>query len=263
MKPIIFLSCGQSNWWPKEQETAAEIKKQLSSEYDVFVATTEPLIQNLNAELLERLKNADYYLFVNFKREELKKDNNNQNTKTYRGSLFTNQELGMAYALGFNSLNMLLFSHREVEGDGLLRFMADNSPKFDDYEQAVSYVVKTVKEKWSPYYSRKLVVEKADINPSHYDWRDRYSVRPRKERIAWMEVKNRRSDMVAFDCVAHLSSIRDEYNNSIKLSDTFPIKCWGIDSYFHTIWPGSSVRFDLFGIELTTNFEYICTHNMT
>jgi len=255
MGATIFLSCGQSHLWPDEKKTAKLIETGLRAlGFSVFLAVAKDTIQNLNSELLEYLKNADYYLFINFQRESITNGN-------IRGSLYTNQELGMAYALGFDPSNMLLLSHEKVETAGLLGSMISNIDKFKNYDDVVQLAIASVERNhWTPDYSRKLSATQVAINKNVDDWRDRYNNRQlRHERIAWVEVSNRRPDIVAFNCVAHLTSIGNKLNSKLPLEDTFPIKCWGVDGYHHTIWPNSSGRFDLFGIEAETNHVFMHT----
>ena len=171
MAATIFLSCGQSHFWPDEKKTATKLHDELTKlGFKVFVATAESTLQNPNAELLETLKIADYYLFVDFKRELV--INCKNNTNTYRGSLYTHQELGMAYALGFDSTNMLLFSQKEVEPSGLKGYMVSNCAQFHTYDDAVRIITQTVQNEWLIDYSRKLHVKDADLNPTYLPWTD-------------------------------------------------------------------------------------------
>lgn len=103
------MSCGQAA--PDEKEFAQDLKKELESEkynFQVFVAITENTIKDLDRELLDHLKISDYFLFINFRREII--SNTHDKQCSYRGSLYTNQELAMACAVGFTSENMLIFS---------------------------------------------------------------------------------------------------------------------------------------------------------
>ena len=65
--------------------------------YSPYVAIEAQSIQDVNSGIISELKNSDFYVFVDFKREKIAKKGK------YRGSLFTNQELAIAYVLRFEN----------------------------------------------------------------------------------------------------------------------------------------------------------------
>lgn len=260
MKPMIFLSCGQSDSWPGERKTAEKIQEVLEKDdkYDVFVATTKKTIIDLNQEILSGLNNSDYYIFVNFKREIIYRKKwfpGICHPHEYRGSLYTNQELGMAFAAGFDKSNMLLFNQSGAERAGLLGTMISNLRDFKNQEDVIASVADAVEETWKPDYSRKLYVCNAEIDPTKvtYEGRD--------ENIAHVTIQDRRQNIVALNAVAHLFSICDDSGKPLSLHDKFPLKCTGFGSYSHVIWPSTPVKFDLFGIDLKTNHVYMHTQD--
>src|SRR5437660_794267 len=94
MRSRVFLSCGQN---PSEKEVAGKIGALLRRRgFDVYIAIDVQTILEINTGIIRELKNSDCYLFVNFRRELIR--------DKYWGSLFSNQELAIAYALGFERL---------------------------------------------------------------------------------------------------------------------------------------------------------------
>ena len=242
MSAKVFLSCGQSKAIHEEIETANAIKQRLLDEFglDVFLSVNENFFDG-NPSFFDALKNSDYFLFVNFKRpvENPEKD--------CYFSLYTHQELAMARAFGFDETNMLIFHQRGMAKDGILKYMFANI-EFDDYSDAVDVIANAVRANhWSSDYSRKLVVKSVFINSHANSWRDKNgTLQIRRERMALVEITNRRNDYAAINCQVHLRGKEEQYLNY----DRAPIKAAGVKAYSHTIWPGETVQFDLFGYDV-------------
>jgi hypothetical protein len=91
----MFVSCGQKI--EEEIRTAGAIEDWLTDEgFRPYVAIQAQTILDLNGEIIRELKQSDFYLFINFRRESL-------GDESFRGSLLTNQELAIAYSLGFET----------------------------------------------------------------------------------------------------------------------------------------------------------------
>jgi hypothetical protein len=92
MKSKVFVSCGQKN--KREVEVAREIRDLLSKRgFQPYIAKKVQAEFEINSEIIRELKNSDFYLFINFRRERI-------GWGKFRGSLFSNQEFAIAYALG-------------------------------------------------------------------------------------------------------------------------------------------------------------------
>jgi hypothetical protein len=114
MKAQIFLSCGQNNDWG-EEPIARAIKEKIETSglgFDCFVASEEQDLDCLRDVIFKHLEESDYFIFVDFKREELLK--NHGQKAIYRGSLYANQELAVASYLRFAD-NILLLQEEGVE----------------------------------------------------------------------------------------------------------------------------------------------------
>lgn len=124
----VFISCGQAN--PKEKEVAKKLEDWLRTEgFSPYVAIRTQSINDVNSGIIGNLKNSDYYIFIDFRREKI-----SCFKKIYRGSLFTNQELAIAYYLGFD--NAIFFQQTGVKRDGLLNYMISNSTLFNDQSKS-------------------------------------------------------------------------------------------------------------------------------
>jgi len=238
----IFLSCGQAS--SEEKAFATNLKKRLEGKrynFQVFVAISESTIKELDRELLDHLKTSDYFLCINFRREIISDVHKEQ--CGYRGSLYTNQEIAMASAVGFGSENMLIFSQKGIMPDGLLKTLVRNDCEFSDNEELSKLIFEKI-AKWSYQYSRCLLVSDVYFNGGPWDWRGK------KEWIAVMKVENRRSQWIATNCVAHLKSLKNGSGEEKNLEETYPLKACGIEQYSHTVWPHSTVKFDMLSIQV-------------
>ena len=247
----IFLSCGQAA--PDEKKFAQDLKKELESEkynFQVFVAITENTIKDLDRELLDHLKISDYFLFINFRRELV--EDSYSKKYTYRGSLYTNQELAMASAVGFTSDNMLIFSQKGIARDGLLKTLVTNNCNFTDKNELRKLILDKIRD-WDYRYSRCLLVSDVYFNGGPWPWLGK------QEWIAVMKIENRRSQWVAANSVAHLKSIKKRNGEIINLEETYPLKACGIEQYSHTIWPHSEVKFDMLSIQVGETNIYLHT----
>jgi hypothetical protein len=146
----IFLSCGQAD--KKERDATARIKETLTAQgFEVYVAIQAQSIQDLNAGIIKQLERSDYYLFIDFRRERLGPDQESR----FRGSLFTHQELALAYRSGFE--RVLFFRERGTMLEGLLRYMGANSMIFDSVDELVQRLDSSFRKRgWTPDYSRHL-----------------------------------------------------------------------------------------------------------
>lgn len=258
MNPRLFLSCSQDKKKTKEIDAVHKIKAQLESEFGFKVVVgIDENHWNGNPKLIDALKESDYFIFIDFERKVGKPQE-----QSYF-SLYSHQELAIAMALGFDSTNMLIFHQKNMVKIGMLSYTFVNG-EFEDYSDVADIVIENVrKEKWRSDYSRKLVTLPCELKKDVDDWRDSYSLprvgnepcleqrrdlsrELRRERIATVPLQNRRKDIAAMNCVVHLKDIQGEHD----FIDRAPIKAAGLNGFSHTIWPGETVKFDLFGYDV-------------
>ena len=236
----IFISCGQAD--PKEIAVATELSSWFKKEgYDPYVAIQTQSILDLNNGIISELKRADFYLFVNFRRDKIA-----TGAQTfYRGSVFTNQELGIAYAMGF--AKCLFVNQKDVKREGIFQYMVSNTPEFDQLDDVISIVKTAVAAAgWQPTYSRNLVYQNLRWS-GHFGYRDHTGARNVK--VLHIDISNNRPDQGASNTVARMKSIT---TNGITSSapDRSHLKCSGAPGYSNTIWPNDHVAFDLLSIDL-------------
>jgi len=121
MKAQIFLSCGQ-DFKSGEKQLAEAIKKRINESdlgFECWAACEVQDLSDLRNIVFKRLENADYFIFVDFKREKL------DGKSVHRGSLFANQELAIASYIGLGDC-VLLLQEEGVERAGVLNTVLAN-----------------------------------------------------------------------------------------------------------------------------------------
>jgi len=240
MKSKIFISCGQAN--ANEVKVANEVSTWLNSEgYQPYVAIETQSILDVNSGIISELKSSDYYIFINFKRDQIV----NGETTFYRGSVFTNQELGIAYAMGFEK--MLFINQKDVRREGIFGYLVSNTPEFDNYDEVLPIIKDAIaKAKWTNDYSRNLIIQHLRWgNPISYtDHTGRRNVKGLN-----VDVFNNRPDVGASNTVCRLRTIFTNGVTNIS-PDRSHLKCCGSPGYSNIIWPKDHIAFDLFSIHL-------------
>ncbi len=65
--------------------------------FEVYVAPDQHSLEGFTQNILSNLEKSEYYLFIDFIREEIEnKEEKSKTSRNFRGSLFTHQELGIA-----------------------------------------------------------------------------------------------------------------------------------------------------------------------
>jgi hypothetical protein len=229
----IFLSCGQR---PSEHDAAEALRKELCSlGFDVYVAIRAQSTEDLNSGIIRQLKRSDYYIFVDFAREDIGRG-------LARGSLFTNQELAIAHVLGFE--RVLFFQQNGVKLEGLLRYMGSNATKFETPSELPALVAAVVAEReWSSHYSRHLSATRLRCS----------EVIPYGQivgRFLYVDIENHRNDVAAFETVARLLAFESNGSGLNPSHIRSPLKVTGaLLAYEQTIWPNDFGAFDLLAVD--------------
>lgn len=236
----VFISCGQAT--PDEVAVATNISSWLHSKgFDPYVAIETQSILDLNSGIIGELKKSDFYLFINFRRDNI----GHLGSSFFRGSVFTNQELSIAYAMEFEKC--LFINQKGVKREGIFQYMVSNTPEFGNLTEVLSILqTAVVTAKWHPSYSRNLAYNNLHWGKpigygDHTGWRN--------AKVLHIDILNNRPDHGASNAVARLKSLMC---NSIKskASDRSHLKCSGSPGYSNTIWPKDYVRFDLLSIDM-------------
>ncbi len=237
----IFISCGQANL--DEVKVANDVSNWLTGEgFHPYVAIETQTILDVNGGIISELKNSDYYLFINFRRNKIIDDNG---LSFFRGSIFTNQEMGIAYAMGFEK--MLFINQKEVRREGIFGYLVSNTPEFENYDEVLPVIQKAIViDQWKNTYSRNLEIQNLHwgSSVSYKDHTGRRNVK-----VLHIDVFNNRPDTGATNTVCRLRSIS---RNKIKdeSPDKSNLKCSGSQEYSKIILPNDHITFDLLSIDL-------------
>jgi hypothetical protein len=191
----VFISCGQR---PGEIEIAERVKKMLDGlQFEAYVARTDQRLRSVPENVFERLRNTEYFLFIDFRREKI--DNE------YRGSLFSHQELAIAAFLEIDN-DVLVFQEKGVmERDGMIGAFQANAIPFPGRSNLVETIEQHVKENWRNDWRRKLALEQAN-DP------DCEAVQRTSGTVGYffhIKVRNRHIRATARNCYSYLRSVRD------------------------------------------------------
>ena len=245
----VFISCGQAS--DAERMAAREVAAWFHLQgFTPYVATQVQSILDLNLGIVGELKASDYYLFVNFRREQLPPTE--ASSPTFRGSLYTNQELAIAYALGFEK--MLFLNQRNAERAGMFGTIVSNSQEFDGYIELLPAVQAAVQAaEWTPSYSRQLLASRLRL-AQIVRFGDHTG--QRVGRTLHIDIENRRPDLAATHCAARLRTIHEEAGTSRLCFDQSPLKITGQPGYSQSIWPETHGAFDLLSVS-TDKYPYV------
>jgi len=132
----VFISCGQR---AGEREIAQAVAQWFTNRgFRPYVALEAQSIQDVNAGIIGELRRSDYYVFIDFRRELL--DGTEQ--PAYRGSLFSHQELAIAYTMGFE--HAVFFRESGVRLEGVSAYTASNATGFEDRSRVPDLVADAV-----------------------------------------------------------------------------------------------------------------------
>jgi hypothetical protein len=235
MPARVFISCGQ-------REGERQIAQAVADWFVVhgfrpYVALEAQSVQDINSGIIRELRRSDYYVFIDFKRERL------TGSDTHRGSLFSHQELAIAYATEFEYA--LFFREAGVDLEGFAAFMASNATVFDDRAALPALVSVAVQRRgWSPNYSRNLVVGQLRLTDELLAYRNL------RGRFLYCDIHNRRVDVGATSVVARLASLSIAGGPVQVSPNRSHLKVTGQHMAFEqTIWPSSHGAFDLLCID--------------
>ena len=196
----IFISCGQSKK-SDEIEVAKAIADRLRGRgFDPYIAVQEQTLQGLKENIFARLRNSEYFVFVDFKRERLGR------SQHCRGSLFSHQELAMASLL---EIDIAAFQERGVKPlDGLIHLLQVNAMEFTDKNLLPNAVADIIEERgWTPNWRNELVLEGSP------------PIDAAEAKCFHVRVHNRHRDKLALNCSAYLEKVIKRPDSEIALPD--------------------------------------------
>jgi len=203
-KAKVFISCGQRKS-TDEFEIAEKIESGLIGlGFEAYIATTRQTLRGIKESIFPELESSDYFLFIDFKREQL--DNEN----LWRGSLFSHQELAVASYL---DKEVIAFQEKGVkQRDGLMGVLQSNTIQFSDRQQLPNLVATEVRRRWSPTWKNQLVlVRDADEYIPVTEERVNHQTglrEPYTRRFFHITVKNLNPRKMAINCYAYLEKVQ-------------------------------------------------------
>ncbi len=230
----IFISCGQQKG-ANEVEIAHRIAERLQKMgFDPYIAVEQQSLEGLKESVFRRLRESEYFIFIDFKREKIDVAGNEV---VHRGSLFSHQELAIA-AFFPNIEDLLAFQEEGVKkDDGILKFIQANCVPFASQDRHLLpdvVVGKVVERGWKPNWRNELMLVREDK-----DYEDSFLVPAKKaSRFYHIKVQNLHKERTAHHCVAYLESV--EYPTSErKTFETVELKWKGMIYSYATIPPSS------------------------
>jgi len=148
----VFISCGQRD---AERGIAHNVSERLRKlGYEPYVAVYGQSLRSLRENIFSHLREkTEYFLFIDFRREKVWK-------RSWRGSLFSHQELAIASFLEFTDDDMLIFREKGVlDRDGMIGAFQGNAFEFEDRSRLPGMVARKVGRKWQNTWRRELVLE--------------------------------------------------------------------------------------------------------
>jgi hypothetical protein len=249
----VFISCGQQRN-SDEIRIAQEIADRLTDMgFDPYIAVAEQTLKGVKENIFRRLAESEYLIFVDFKRDRLADVINGTLTDrgVHRGSLFSNQELGISTYLG---TECLAFQEQGVvELDGILRFIQANCMKFDNRSSLGDMVANKVREKidkkqWDPTWRYELRLRRRDSKEyvPAYIGGDKSNL----GRYFHIEVQNLHRAQIAHDCTAYIERIKNLATGQETVPDLVELKWKGYKGLSASIPPQKSRYLDAFNIRL-------------
>jgi len=206
----VFISCGQ-NKASDEVSIALGIRDRLQElGFDPYIAVQEQSLRGLKENIFEQLRESEYFVFVDFKRERLCGFSADSilawclrslkpGNPVHRGSLFYHQELAIASYL---DMPVLAFQELGVKrDDGILGFLQTNAIPFTDRNLLPNVIADEMQRRsWNPHWKNDLVIER---NPAQRS--DTRLVDIGKEAgFFHINVRNRHRRKIATNCYVYL-----------------------------------------------------------
>ena len=244
-KARVFISCGQAT--DAERKIAADVKRWFQRRgFQPYVAIQAQTLADVNSGIIDELKRADFYVFIDFRRELLV--TGGAKRKTYRGSLFTNQELAIAFLLGFE--HVVFLQQLGVERNGLLNYMGSNAEIFSRSDDVLPLIKKLVTARdWKRSYTRHLLLGNDAFWGGPFTYGDQTG--QRNVRTFYVKIYNQRAELGALSSVARLEHIVRPDGAIDRKIDRSPLKATGsAQSYTQVIWPQSVATWDCLSVSI-------------
>jgi len=252
----IFISCGQAK--SKERELVDSISSLLRRKgFTPYGAIEAQSIQDINNEIIGMLKRSDYYIFIDLRRERI---SGYFWWAKYRGSLFSNQELAIAYTLEFE--HALFLKQKGIVLEGIGKYILSNAKAFERPDEIIDLIESEIdRRNWSPNYSRNLVAQYIRFYP-RVPYIDHTLLYPQLRQIYHIGIRNCRNDAVAVNVIAHLIAIIPLGDSTFNHVDRTDLKWATQMGYTRNIPPDETVPFDAFVLD-EENPHHVYMHSLS
>jgi hypothetical protein len=233
LKARVFLSCGQ-----REKDEIAitdEIALKLQKMgFELYIAVREQTLRGFTENILPGLDESEYYIFIDFKREQLIE---NSRPNGFRGSLFSHQELAIATYL---KKPVIAFQEKGLKSrDGIVGFLQMNPIPFEGRKRLPGKVETVVKDRnWSPMSRGELILNRRE-NEHEFILYGKEQV---PATFYHIEVTNLHNEKSARNCTIYLKSIKSHSGN--KVLEPVEIKWKGMNIQQALIPPKFTREFD-------------------
>ncbi len=240
-KARVFISCGQRT--KREENIGLEVDRYFRERgFKTYFAKKVHSPEALTEHIFAHLKESEYFVFIDFKREKIKSCKlrlEKKKSNEFRGSLFVNQEIAIATFLKLQGLG---FSEKGVKREGILNYQIFNAFPFKDGTEIIAKLRKETSN-WNPESVNELFLS-YDKRGDHKDII--LSNHPQKPLTDWwhIEVKNRNKSKHAFSCLAYLSYIKDIDNEKKIEIPTIELNWSGLGDYTVNIMADGKREFD-------------------
>lgn len=236
-KARVFISCGQK---PGEERIAAKVRDLVRDElgFCPYLAVEVHSSQSLTGGIYQKLTTADYFLFIDFARDEIKSGG-------WRGSLFSNQELGIASYLDIDTIPFL---QEGIPLEGILKYIQGNPIRFHSDEELLEKIPHEIRAAaWNPQSRKELEIGR---DPNEYT----LATVPAKDQNGrnlqapvhyfHLTLANRHWRLLATNCIVHVTEIVAQDPKSERRPDTVEMKFKHVTSPAVAVPPRSKREFD-------------------
>jgi len=196
----VFISCGQRT--ASERQIGKSIEDYFKSRgFETYFAERVHSPEALTENIFEFLRQSEYFVFVDFKRERIDKGE-------HRGSLFVNQELAISTFLKLPGIG---FSEVGVKREGILDYQIYNAIPFTNGLEVIDALGDQT-QTWDNTSVNELSIKYDSATTSRNVRLTNHRGRPLSD---WyhLEVKNRNKSKHAFSCLCYLTKLRNLNNN--------------------------------------------------
>lgn len=193
-KARVFISCGQRS--SREKSIGNAVEKYFRERgFEAYFAERMHSPEGLTDHIFRFLQSSEYFVFIDFKRDAL-------DDKSFRGSLFVNQEIALATYLKIQGMG---FMEKGVRREGVLDYQIWNPIEFETGSDILSRLSQETST-WDANSVNELFI---DYDHSKVSRNVTITNNNNKPLSDWhhISIKNRNKIKHAFSCSGFLESI--------------------------------------------------------